>query len=150
MKIALLTSSNPGLMEELKPGLIITERSESEIKEILDKENPDVVVLSDYNKVIRSPKLLEEYKDKFINIHLSYLPEFPGYKAHEQAWKAKTKVSGYTLHQIVKEVDAGKILKQERVNIEDCKSAEEIKKKLSETACKGLKELIATLKIPSF
>lgn len=141
MKIALLTS-NPNSISQIKPGLIITEKPDSEIKEILDKENPDIIILADYNKIIRSPELLESYKDKFINIHLSYLPEFPGYKAHEQAWKAKAKLSGYTLHRIVKEVDKGQILKQERVNIEDCRSPEEIKTILSKAAWQGLKEFL--------
>lgn len=163
MKIALLTSSNPAIIKVLKPSLIISNNPASaqylqennipcilidndlSIKEELDKINPNLIILADYNKIIKSPKLLEEYRDKIINIHLSYLPEFPGYKAHEQAWKAKAKTSGYTLHRISNEVDKGQILKQERISIKDCKSAEDIKNKLSEAAYKGLRDLIATL-----
>ncbi|NCO11440.1 hypothetical protein CO038_04335 [Candidatus Pacearchaeota archaeon CG_4_9_14_0_2_um_filter_39_13] len=168
MKILILTSSNPARIKELEPSLIISNNPASarylqenkvpcklidndlSIKEELDKINPGLIILADYNKIIKSPELLKTYKDKIINIHLSYLPEFPGYKAHEQAWKSKAKTSGYTLHRIVKEVDKGEILKQERIDIHDCKTAEEVKDRLSKAAYKGLKELIATLKIPSF
>lgn len=139
MKLAILTSSKEPMPLE---AFVISERPEAEIKKALDSYNPDLVILADYNKIIRSPELLEKYKNKFINIHLSYLPEFPGYKAHEQAWKAKAKVSGYTLHRIVKEVDKGEILKQERVSIEDCKSAEEVKAKIFQAAAKGLKTFL--------
>jgi len=168
MTLVILTSSSPKLIGQLNPSLIITNnpnpskldfpciiiedknfnsRKEYDlsIKEKLDNINPDLIILADYNKIIKSPELLEKYKDKIINIHLSYLPNFPGYKAHEQAWKAKAKESGYTLHRINGHVDKGQILKQEKVDISDCKSPKEIKDKLSKSAWKGLKELIATL-----
>ena len=169
MEIVVITSSNPEIIKELKPSLIISnnpasakslqehnlpcilidnadfedrEEYDLSIKETLDAFNPDLIILADYNKIIKSHQLLQEYKDKIINIHLSYLPEFPGFKAHEQAWKSKAKTSGYTLHRINGEVDKGQILKQERIDISDCKSAQEIKNKLSKAAYKWLKELI--------
>jgi len=110
------------------------------IKEELDKISPDLILLSDYNKIIKSRKLLEKYHGKIINIHLSYLPEFPGYQPEKQAFEKKAKKSGFTIHIVNGMIDEGKIIYQEKVDISNCKSSKEIKTKLAKSASLALKK----------
>jgi len=114
------------------------------IKEPLDLINPDLVILTDYNKIIKSNILLKKYKNKIVNIHLSYLPEFPGFKPELQAWKAKE--SGFAFHIINEKLDDCPILYQKRTNIKNCKSAEEIKEKLTQKTRRGIKQILSKLK----
>jgi len=115
------------------------------IKDILDKAGIDLVILGSYRRIIKNIDFLKQYSGKIINIHLSYLPEFPGERAWEKVFLAGTKESGYTLHYVDTGIDTGKIIFQERVNIEECKNSQEVYDKLVEATCIGLRKVIENL-----
>ncbi len=54
-------------------------------------------------------------RDRIINIHPAYLPEFPGAHGIEDAWEADIPESGVTVHWVDSGVDTGQLLKQVRV-----------------------------------
>jgi phosphoribosylglycinamide formyltransferase-1 len=79
--------------------------------------------------------LIAQFPDKIINIHPSLLPKYGGkgmygMHVHEAVFNAGEKKSGITIHLVNAEYDQGKILYQEEVNIETCKSAKEITDKV--------------------
>ncbi len=87
---------------------------EKAIVELLDQHDIDLVCLAGYMKIV-GPTLLSAYEGRIINIHPSYLPEFPGAHGIEDAWNAGVKESGVTIHWVDSGVDTGKIIKQVRV-----------------------------------
>lgn len=101
--------------EELDAGIF------SRLKEL----SPDLVVLAGYMKVIKDAGLLSAYEGRMINIHPSLLPKYPGSHAQKDAFDAGEKVSGYTIHYVDSTLDGGKIIYQEKVDISDCRSADE-------------------------
>jgi len=84
--------------------------------EILQSENPNLIVLSGYMRKIPE-NILERFENKIINIHPALLPSFGGkgcygIHVHEKAIEAGVKITGVTVHFVNKDYDAGKIIAQ--------------------------------------
>jgi phosphoribosylglycinamide formyltransferase 1 len=108
----------------------------------LDEFNLDLVILGGYRRLIKNKEFLNKYGDKIINVHNSFLPNFPGSKPHEQVFSAGISKSGYTIHFVDEVMDRGEIIFQEEVDISDCKSSQEVYDKLVESGCGGLKRVV--------
>ena len=80
--------------------------------ELLKKYKVDFIVLARYMKIISS-KLIDEYNQKIINIHHSFLPAFPGAKPYHSAYNRGVKIIGATSHYVTEELDAGPIIEQD-------------------------------------
>lgn len=59
------------------------------------------------------------FPDAILNIHPSLLPAFPGTNAQRQALEHGARVSGATVHFVTPALDAGPIVAQEAVPVED-------------------------------
>jgi len=62
---------------------------------------------------IITPKLIQLYENKIINIHHSFLPAFPGAKPYHSAFKRGVKIIGATSHYVTEELDEGPIIEQD-------------------------------------
>ncbi|MPQ43957.1 phosphoribosylglycinamide formyltransferase [Clostridium tarantellae] len=85
------------------------------ILEIL-KGKVDIIVLAGYLSILNG-SILNEFKNKIINIHPSLIPSFCGtgmygLKVHEEAIKKGVKFSGCTVHFVNEEIDEGAIITQ--------------------------------------
>ncbi len=87
---------------------------ELEILEILKSHNIELIVLAGYMKMI-SKTLIDAYPNKIVNIHPSYLPDYKGVGAIENAFNDKVEYSGVSIHYIDKNMDEGVLLAQEKV-----------------------------------
>ncbi len=98
---------------------ISEENKESqEMEEIaLLKENKiDTVVLARYMQVLSS-QFIDEYPNRIINIHHSFLPAFIGSNPYRQAYERGVKIIGATSHYVTKELDDGPIIDQDIIKI---------------------------------
>jgi phosphoribosylglycinamide formyltransferase-1 len=77
-----------------------------------------LVCLAGFMRLIGAP-LLEAYPNAILNIHPSLLPAFPGVDAQAQALAHGVKISGVTVHLVTGELDAGPIVAQTAVRVED-------------------------------
>jgi len=118
------------------------ESMDDKIKEILDENNVDLVVLAGYMLILKGRNLLKAYKNKIINIHPALLPSFPGVDAQKQAFDYGVKISGVTIHFVDESLDAGPIVYQEAVDISDCKNAEEANAKILKTEHKAYAKVV--------
>ena len=66
---------------------------------------------------IISPKLIEAFPNRIINIHPSLLPKYKGLNAVEQALESDDVLTGCTVHYVTEELDSGAIIKQDSVPI---------------------------------
>lgn len=85
------------------------------------KGNVDLIVLAGYLSILKG-EILEEFKDKIINIHPSLIPAFCGskmygLKVHEAAINKGVKYTGCTVHFVNNEVDGGAIIMQDVVPV---------------------------------
>ena len=66
---------------------------------------------------IISPKLINTFPRRIINLHPSLLPKYKGLHAIEQAFYSGDKITGCTVHYVTEELDSGEIILQEEVPI---------------------------------
>lgn len=91
------------------------------ILDVLKKHNVNLVILAGYMKKL-GPLVLNEYKNRVLNIHPALLPKYGGEgmygkRVHEAVLKAKEKVTGVTIHIVTEEYDKGPILNQVMVEV---------------------------------
>lgn len=121
-------------------------KDEDEILKRFEEEKIDVVVLAGYLAIV-GDKLLEQYKNRIINIHPSLIPSFcgPGFygmHVHEAVFKRGVKVSGATVHFVTGEVDGGPIILQRAVDISDLETPEDIQARVLEIEHEILPEAV--------
>ena len=107
----------------------ICEKDENKIIEVLKENEIELVILAGYLKIV-SPKLVNEYRNKIINIHPSLIPAFcgKGYygkKVHQGVIDYGAKVTGATVHFVDEGADTGPIIMQKTVEV---KQDDDIKK----------------------
>lgn len=122
-------------------------KDEDEILKRFEEEKIDVVVLAGYLAIV-GDKLIEQYKNRIINIHPSLIPSFcgPGFygmHVHEAVFKRGVKVSGATVHFVNGEVDGGPIILQRAVDISDLETPEDIQARVLEIEHEILPEAVA-------
>ena len=76
----------------------------------------DLIVLAGWMKII-SPKLIEAFPDKIINLHPSMLPKYKGLHAIERALESGDRFTGVSVHYVNEELDGGQVILQKEVPI---------------------------------
>jgi len=84
----------------------------------LKEKKVDLVCLAGYMRLL-SPYFVAAFPNRILNIHPSLLPAFPGLEAQRQALEHGAKISGCTVHFVDENLDAGPIVLQAPVPIED-------------------------------
>ena len=77
----------------------------------------EIVVLARYMQIL-SPRVVDAYRGRIINIHPSLLPHYPGPNPYRRAWEDGVRVSGCTAHFVTDELDAGPIILQDVFHID--------------------------------
>lgn len=110
----------------------------------------DIVVLAGYMKVL-SPDIIENYRNRIINIHPSLIPKycgkgFYGIRVHRAVLEGGEKESGATVHYVDEGVDTGKIIIQRKVPVMEGDTPEALAARVLETEheilAEGLREVI--------
>jgi len=135
-EVKIVISNRPGVgaLEIAKkhhvPAVVLDDKglrkldSEYEMKTIAALESHGVnsrdglVVLAGYFRIL-SPRFVEKYLNRIMNVHPALLPSFPCLDAQKQALQHGVKVTGATVHFVAKEVDAGPIILQAHVPVRD-------------------------------
>lgn len=95
----------------------------------LKEAGVDLVCLAGYMRLI-SPYFVSAFPNRILNIHPSLLPAFPGLEAQRQALEHGAKISGCTVHFVDENLDAGPIVIQAAVRIEDHDTVETLSAKI--------------------
>ena len=90
----------------------IRESAEEEQLQLLKQHKVDFIVLARYMQIV-SPKVIDVFPHKIINIHHSFLPAFAGAKPYHAAFERGVKIIGATSHYVTEELDAGPIIEQD-------------------------------------
>ena len=126
--------------EQLSEGFVL-----DKIKEL----EPDVIVLAGF--LWKMPKeIVTAYLNKIINIHPALLPKYGGkgmygMKVHQTVLDNQEKETGITIHYVNEHYDEGDFIFQQKVNINECSSPEEIVAKVHELEHKHFPQIIEKL-----
>jgi phosphoribosylglycinamide formyltransferase-1 len=95
----------------------------------LQEKKVDLVCLAGYMRLL-SPYFVAAFPNRILNIHPSLLPAFPGLEAQRQALEHGAKLSGCTVHFVDENLDAGPIVLQAAVPIEDGDTVEKLSERI--------------------
>ena len=90
---------------------------EERIRELIDEQRVDLVVLARYMQVL-SDELCQDLAGRCINIHHSFLPSFKGARPYHQAFERGVKAIGATAHYVTADLDEGPIIDQEVARVD--------------------------------
>ncbi len=83
---------------------------------LLKKEKIDLIILARYQQIF-TEHLLNQFPNKIINIHHSFLPAFPGKKPYTRAYEKGVKIIGATSHYVTQDLDQGPIIEQDTMRM---------------------------------
>ena len=86
------------------------------VSECLESNKADFVVLAGFMRVL-TEGFVKKYNGRLINNHPALLPAFPGAHAIKDAWGAKVKETGVTVHFVDSGVDTGPVILQRKVPV---------------------------------
>lgn len=150
-KIALVLASKPDVyaLERAKSNgiatMVLARREYADIKayskalaDALTAERIDLVVLAGFLTII-DEQVYEAFPNRIINVHPALIPSFCGkgfygLHVHEAALEKGVKVSGATVHIVTPECDAGPIILQKAVAVEEGDTPETLQRRIMEEA----------------
>jgi len=94
------------------------EEFDCEMIRILHDRKVELVVLAGFMRIL-TPRFLEAFPLRIMNIHPALLPSFPGTHGQRQAFEFGVKISGCTVHFVDNGVDTGPIIIQAAVPVLD-------------------------------
>ena len=112
-----------------RKGARMTDDAERAYIERIQSFSPKLIVLAGFMRIIKRP-FIEAFEGRMINLHPSLLPSFPGISGIQQAYEYGVKITGCTTHWVTPELDAGPIIDQRVVPIEDSDTLEVLTKKV--------------------
>lgn len=104
----------------------------------VQEKKPDLIVLAGF-LVVLPEEMIQEYRNRIINIHPSLIPAFCGkgfygLTVHEKALERGVKVTGATVHFVDEGTDTGPIILQKAVAVESGDTPEILQKRVMEQA----------------
>jgi phosphoribosylglycinamide formyltransferase 1 len=89
---------------------------EADLRVLIDRYTPGLVVLAGFMRIL-TPRFVEHYKGRMLNIHPSLLPKFRGLHTHQRALDAEEREHGASVHFVTAELDGGPVIIQAGVPI---------------------------------
>lgn len=102
------------------------EEHEDKMIEKINEYNPEIIVLAKYMRIL-TPKFVETFPKKVLNIHHSFLPAFIGANPYKQAHERGVKIIGATAHYVTNDLDEGPIVFQDVVRVDHSYSWEDMR-----------------------
>jgi len=143
-EIALMVCDNPkafALRRAEKNGVpvfllspkLFAKREEWErlVTAVLKSQKIEAVVLAGFMRIL-TPSFIRAWKGRMLNIHPSYLPAFKGAHAIRDAFQAKVKETGVTVHVVTAKLDSGPVLLQEKVKVLPGDTLESLEERIHE------------------
>ncbi|HEX5937393.1 MAG TPA: phosphoribosylglycinamide formyltransferase [Actinomycetota bacterium] len=88
------------------------------VADVLRDRGIDVVVTAGYLRLL-GPAVLEAYEGRWLNVHPSLLPAFPGMRGVADALAYRVKVTGVTVFLVDAGMDTGAVVLQEAIEVRD-------------------------------
>lgn len=103
------------------------EEHEKLVIDQINQYNPELIVLAKYMRIL-TPKFVETFPKKVLNIHHSFLPAFIGANPYKQAHHRGVKIIGATAHYVTDDLDEGPIVAQDVVRVDHTYSWQDMRR----------------------
>lgn len=105
------------------------EAYDAALVEELRRRAVSLVCLAGFMRLL-SAGFVQAFPNRILNVHPSLLPAFPGLDGQGQAWRHGVKVAGATVHIVTPELDAGPIVLQAAVAVDERDTSEGLAAKI--------------------
>ncbi|MGJ8652137.1 MAG: phosphoribosylglycinamide formyltransferase [Opitutaceae bacterium] len=112
-----------------RKGARLSEAAEQAYIDRILSFSPKLIVLAGFMRIINR-KFIEAFDGQVINLHPSLLPSFVGMDGIKQAYDHGVKITGCTVHWVTPDLDAGPIIDQKEIRIEDADTLEMLETKI--------------------
>ena len=102
---------------------------DAELADAVAAAAPDWVVCAGYMRIL-GDAFIARFRGRLLNIHPSLLPKYRGLRTHERAREAGDSEHGASVHFVVPELDAGAVIAQCRLAIEQGDTAQTLAQRL--------------------
>ncbi len=94
------------------------EAFETALSARLEAAKPDIICFAGFMRIL-TPRFIDLWNGKLLNIHPSLLPKYKGLNTHARALDAGDTEAGCSVHEATSELDGGPVLGQARLAIHD-------------------------------
>jgi formyltetrahydrofolate deformylase len=101
---------------------------ERAMQAVLERHRVTLVVLARYMQIL-SADFVDQWTDRIINIHHSFLPAFMGGRPYHQAHERGVKIVGVTAHYATAILDDGPIIDQDVVRVSHRDAVEDLQRR---------------------
>jgi len=96
---------------------------------VIERHEPDLVVLAGFMRIL-TPRFVQRFLGRLINIHPSLLPDYQGLNTHARALADSVAEHGCSVHFVTEELDGGPVLMQAVVEVAADETEESLKQKV--------------------
>ncbi len=118
--------------------------AEEEIESILSAYGPNLIVLAGFMRLL-TPRFVDTYHRKIVNIHPSLLPKYPGRHGIRESFESNDRKLGITIHYVDHGTDTGEILKQVSFTRTGNESLQDIETRIHELEHTTYPEVVVSL-----
>lgn len=127
-----------------RKGARLTPQAEQAYIERIRSFSPRLIVLAGFMRIIDRP-FIDAFEGRVLNLHPSLLPSFPGLDGIGQAFRHGVKLTGCTVHWVTPALDAGPIIDQKAVRVEDGDTLETLAGKVHAAEHQLLPDVVARI-----
>lgn len=111
---------------------------------LLEEHSINYVVVAGFHRIVGT-KTVQAYEDRIVKVHHSLLPEFPGPDPVADALELGVKETGVTVHLINPDLEAGRIVWQQALEVRDGEDWHSLTQRLHQLEMQLLPTAVRTL-----
>ncbi|HSP57985.1 MAG TPA: phosphoribosylglycinamide formyltransferase [Halomonas sp.] len=96
---------------------------------VIERHEPDLLVLAGFMRIL-TPRFVQRFLGRMINIHPSLLPDYQGLQTHARALADGVREHGCSVHFVTEELDGGPVALQAVVAVAEDETEETLKAKV--------------------
>ncbi|NYS80022.1 MULTISPECIES: phosphoribosylglycinamide formyltransferase [Halomonadaceae] len=96
---------------------------------VIERHEPDLIVLAGFMRIL-TPRFVQRFLGRMLNIHPSLLPEYQGLNTHARALAAGVTSHGCSVHFVTEELDGGPVVLQAELQISPDDTVETLQEKV--------------------
>ncbi|MDN3523823.1 phosphoribosylglycinamide formyltransferase [Halomonas sabkhae] len=96
---------------------------------VIERHEPDLVVLAGFMRIL-TPRFVQRFLGRMLNIHPSLLPAYQGLHTHDRALEDGVSEHGCSVHFVTEELDGGPVALQAAVRVDADDGLESLKDKV--------------------
>ncbi|MFC7367117.1 MULTISPECIES: phosphoribosylglycinamide formyltransferase [Vreelandella] len=96
---------------------------------VIERHEPDLIVLAGFMRIL-TPRFVQRFLGRVLNIHPSLLPAYQGLNTHARALAEGVALHGCSVHFVTEELDGGPVVLQAELSVTSEDTVETLKEKV--------------------